>query len=954
MTATLPATPGGILLLVDGHAMAYRAHYALMRQGLRAKDGTPTWAVYGFASILFSAIARLKPTGVAVAFDLPEPTFRHEAFAAYKANRKPMPDELVPQIDLMRELVVALGMPLHERPGYEADDVLGTIATRAAEEGWQVRILTGDRDTFQLVDDRIHVVMPGKGVGDLDFFDAQGVTERMGLPPDRIVDYKGLAGDTSDNIPGVPGVGEKTAVDLLRSFGSFDAIFAGLAGIAKPKLRQNLEEHQELARISRQLATIDVNVPLEDLDWHRCKLEVPDLDTLTRFLERLDFKGLLRNLPRLLGDFMPGLPGTSGATEPSAALQAGPAGATPTGQGALFADAPISHATTPETLLEPIPVVPVDREALQALRDALEAASGPIAFDTETDGLFPLRCQLVGLSLAWGDGAPEHCPTAYIPIGHAEGPNASLALVREILGPVLASDRPKVAHNAKFDLHVLDRAGLPVAGLVEDSMLAAFMAEGGQGRVGLKDLTRRVLGLGMTPIEELIGTGRKQITMDRVPADKASRYAAADAAATLALHHGYRGRLVEARQDRLYHDLELPLLQVLARMERRGVRLDRERLATISDRLGARIVALEAEAHGLMGRPFNLASPRQIETILFDDLGLPAPRRTKTGRSTEAAVLEELQDAHPLVRLLLEHRQLSKLKGTYLDALPDYIHPDTGCLHTSYNQHVAATGRLSSDNPNLQNIPVRGELGRAIRGAFLPRDPANLMVSADYSQIELRLLAHISRDEAFLEAFARGLDIHTATASEIFGVAPEAVDADMRRRAKAVNFGVVYGQTAFGLARQLAIPQKEAKAFIDAYRARYPGIQRYMVETIARAHQNGWVETLMGRRRILPGLRSSMRQERDLAERAAINAPIQGTAADLIKVAMLRVDAALVREGLQARMVLQVHDELVLEVPPAEQEGVEALLVREMTGAMQLSVPLEVSVHAGPDWGSAK
>ncbi|MEB3203976.1 MAG: DNA polymerase I [Candidatus Sericytochromatia bacterium] len=950
MTAPLPAAPGGILLLVDGHAMAYRAHYALMRQGLRAKDGTPTWAVYGFASILFSAISRIKPACVAVAFDLPEPTFRHEAFEAYKANRKPMPDDLVPQIDLMRELVGVLGIPLYDRHGYEADDVLGTIATRAAAEGWQVRILTGDRDTFQLVDERIHVVMPGKGVGDLDFFDAAGVEERMGLPPSRIVDYKGLAGDTSDNIPGVPGVGEKTAVELLRTFGSFEAIFAGLETVGKPKLRQNLAEHQELARISRQLATIDVHVPLDNLDWHRCRLEIPDLAPLTRLFERLDFKGLLRNLPRLLGDFLPGEAGLPAASAAGAITPA----VSPVGQGALFAEA-VPDAPQPiEVPLLPTPLMPVDRAGLLALREAIEAADGPLAFDTETDGLFPLRCKLVGLSLAWGQGAPDQCATAYVPVGHAEGPAAPLDLVREILGPLLASDRPKVAHNAKFDLHVLDRAGLAVAGPTEDSMLAAFMAEGGQGRVGLKELTRRVLGFAMTPIEDLIGTGRKQITMDRVPAERAAGYAAADAAATLALHHRYRERLAEAGQERLYRDLELPLLQVLARMERHGVRLDRARLAAISERLGERLVALEAEAHGLMGRPFNLASPRQLETILFDDLGLPAPRRTKTGRSTEAAVLEELQDAHPLVRLLLEHRQLSKLKGTYLDALPDYIHPETGCLHTSYNQHVAATGRLSSDNPNLQNIPVRGELGREIRSAFLPRDPGNVMVAADYSQIELRLLAHIARDEAFLEAFAMGQDIHTATASEIFGVPAEAVDADMRRRAKAVNFGVVYGQTAFGLARQLAIPQKEAKAFIDAYRARYPGIQRYMVETIARAHQNGWVETLMGRRRVLPGLRSGMRQERDLAERAAINAPIQGTAADLIKVAMLRVDAALAQEGLKARMVLQVHDELVLEVPPAEVPAVEALLVREMTGAMSLSVPLEVTIHAGPDWGSAK
>ncbi|MEB3298052.1 MAG: DNA polymerase I [Candidatus Sericytochromatia bacterium] len=945
MTQVLPTDATGTLLLVDGHAMAYRAHYALMRQGLRAGDGTPTWAVYGFASILFAAIARLKPQGVAVAFDLPAPTFRHEAFEAYKAHRKPMPDDLIPQVDLMRELVVALGIPLFDQPGFEADDVLGTIATRAAAEGWNVRILTGDRDTFQLVDDRIQVVMPGKTVGELETFDAAGVEAKMGLPPQLIVDYKGLAGDTSDNIPGVPGVGDKTAVELLRRFGSFEAIFAGTADITKPKLRQNLLDHQDLARVSRQLATIDVEVPLEGLDWHRCRLEIPDLAPLTRFFERLGFKGLLRNLPRLLGDFAPSSGAEPGAASPEDS---------PAGQMELF-EAPTREASPGDDRpLALRPLMPVDRMGLESLRDQLVASASLVAFDTETDGLLPLHCRLVGLSLAWGEGDVDELATAYIPIGHDTGPCADVELVREILGPFLASEHPKVAHNAKFDLHVLERAGLTVGGLVEDSMLAAFMAEGGQGKVGLKDLTRRILGRTMTPIEDLIGSGRKQITMIQVPAEEAARYAAADAAATLALREYFAPRLVASHQDRLYRELELPLLRVLERMERHGVRLDRVRLEAISRRLGERLVELEAAAHALMGRTFNLASPRQLETILFDDLGLPAPKRTKTGRSTDAAVLEELQSAHPLIPLLLEHRQLSKLKGTYVDTLPGYIHPETGCVHTSYNQHVAATGRLSSDNPNLQNIPVRGELGREIRSAFLPRIPGNSMVSADYSQIELRLLAHISRDEAFLEAFAAGKDIHTATASEIFGVPAEAVDGDMRRRAKAVNFGVVYGQTAFGLARQLGIPQKEAKAFIDAYRARYPGIQRYMIETIARAHQTGWVETLMGRRRVLPGLRSSMRQERDLAERAAINAPIQGTAADLIKLAMLRVDAALREEGLATCMVLQVHDELVLEAPPEEVERVTGLLVREMTAAMELSVPLEVDVHVGADWGAAK
>jgi DNA polymerase-1 len=922
------------LVLVDGHALAYRAYFALIKQNFSTQKGEPTGAIYGFLNMLLSALEKLRPDCLAVCFDMEGETFRDSQYAGYKAQRKPMPDDLRTQIDQLRGVVRAFGLPIYELPGFEADDVIATIALKGDRSGFDVKILTGDRDIFQIVRPGITVLMPRTGVSDLEEYDSAGVVARMGIRPDQIVDYKGLAGDTADNIPGVPGVGDKTAVGLLLEFESFDNLFANLDKVAKPKLRENLETHRDQAKMSFNLAKIDTAAPVEGLDWQHCELKLPDIATVTALLERLEFKGMIRDLPRRLGGFI------TGGDQPAAI--------DPAVLDALPGAADEMRTLAPRTCIVDTP------EALTGLAEAVRTAS-LVAFDTETDSVMPLACDVVGISLAFGTPDANACGAYYVPIGHKEGRQLSRDLVLAALKPMFEDPAvPKVAHHAKFDIHTLSVCGIAVQGLVDDTLISAYVLEAGRS-IGLKELAGSILNYKMTPISDLIGkAGPKQKTMDQVAIADAAPYAAADAAVTLELNARLLERLAEQTNLSLYRDLEIPLIPVLCKMEQHGVRLDTDLLSQLSVQLDARIREVEKEAWDLIGHDFNLNSPKQLETILFDKLQLPASRKNKTGRSTDAAVLEELQSAHPVVGRILEFRQLTKLKNTYIDALPTYINKRTGRVHTSYNQHVAATGRLSSDQPNLQNIPIRTELGREIRRAFVPSTPGNLILSADYSQIELRILAHIADDQAFKEAFFADQDIHAATAAEIFGVPADEVTSEMRRKAKAVNFGVAYGQTAFGLARALAIPQKEAKEFIDAYRAKYAGVHRYTVETVASAHRLGYVTTLQGRKRTLAGINGSDRQLRDFAERAAINAPIQGSAADLIKLAMLRVDKALTAEGLKTAMILQVHDELVFEVPPEELEAARELVRREMEGAMSLSVPLKVDLHHGTTWNEAK
>ncbi len=929
--STLLSTPvttgtGKRLVLIDGHAVAYRAFFALQRMDLRTKDGKATWAVYGFLRAILDVIKSYRPDCMAVAFDRAAPTFRHEDFADYKAHRKPMPDELRPQMDLIRTIVRAFELPIYEIDGYEADDVIGTIAKQAGKEDYEVLIVTGDRDSFQLIDDRINVLWAKAGT-ELIRMDEAGVREKYGLSPAQIIEYKGLAGDASDNIPGVPGVGDKTATKLLQQWGTVENLLANVDQIGG-KLGEKIAANVDLARQSLRLATIDLQVPLGDIDWHACKLNMPDLPTLTSVLDELEFKTISRQLSGILSHF--------------------------TGEGSASHEAPSDAASAPPAVeaasLELDVEVVVTEDALQELVRSLESQVG-FAFDTETDSLISLNTKLVGLSFSWEGLAGK---AYYVPVGHLEGDQLPLDHVLAALKPVLENPGvAKFAHNAKFDVNVLSQYGIRIQGLRFDSMVADYLVDPSRPH-GLKDLAVQVLGIRMTPISELIGTGAKAITMAQVDVRKAADYAGADAAITCELVGKLCEQLVGAGVNSLYNEVELPLIEVLADMEQHGVKVDTGYLGQLSHVMGNRLQDLEAEIHALAGDAFNINSPKQLAVVLFEKLGLPVLKRTKTGPSTDASVLDELSSQHEIVAKILEYRQLMKLKGTYVDALPTLVNPRDGLLHTSYNQTVAATGRLSSTDPNLQNIPIRTEEGREIRRAFVPSKAGYVLMAADYSQIELRILAQIAKEPSFIEAFRHDEDIHSLTASQIFEIPLAEVTKDQRRVGKTINFATIYGQGPFSLAKILGISQRDAKRFIDAFWEHYSAIKHYQIEALAQAKSRGYVMTLLGRRRYIRELISSNPVERKNGERMAINAPIQGTAADIIKIAMIRLHHMLREEGFEARMILQVHDELIFEVPEAEVTSLEARVREIMEGAMTLDVPLKVAISVGPSWMEAK
>ncbi|MFN3428497.1 MAG: DNA polymerase I [Candidatus Sericytochromatia bacterium] len=935
------------LVLIDGHALAYRAYFALMRSNFSTKDGRPTGAVYGFTRMILEIIRRQKPECMAVSFDRPKATFRHEAFEGYKAQRKPMADDLISQMQPLRDVVKAFDIPVYELDGYEADDVIGTIATQASAKGYEVLIVTGDRDAFQLVDANVRVLLPTMGVSELEVFGPAEVEAKMGVRPDQIIHYKAIAGDSSDNIPGVPGIGDKGAITLLKEFGDLESIYANLTAV-KGKTQDKLRDGEASARMSLSLATIDRHVPI-DFNWEACHLTMPDLAKLTAVLEDLEFTSIIRQLPSTLAVFG----AVPGAAPVPAGVGGGAKAASPT-SGGLF-DGLASDAAPVVTVARPLDlqVTIVDTpELLAELGEAMAQATS-FTYDTETDSLNSVQCKIVGLAIAVGGPEAKDCRCFYVPVGHDEGKQLGWEQVRQVVAPHFADPaKGKVAHNAKFDLNVLCRHGLACGGVTFDTMIADYLVYSGRASHALKELAWEHLRYEQTEIKALIGTGAKAITMAQVSIEKAAPYAAADVAVTTELRAFLEPKLTELNQARLFAEVELPLIEVLVAMEQHGVKLDTDYMKGLSVRLGDRIKALETKIHEMAGEAFNINSPKQLSVILFEKLQLPVVKRTKTGPSTDASVLEELSASHEIVRELLEYRQLVKLKGTYVDAIPELVNPRTGRVHTSYNQTVAATGRLSSQDPNLQNIPIRTQEGREIRRAFLPSQPGWVILSADYSQIELRILAHVTQDPVFLDAFRRDLDIHTVTAAQVFGVPIEAVTSDMRRKAKTTNFGIIYGQSEFGLARTLNIPRKEAKEFIDKFNEQYAGVRHYLIGTLAAAKRQGYVETLSGRRRYIPEVTSSNGTLRQFGERMAINAPIQGTAADIIKIAMVQLYPRL--EGLPVAMLLQVHDELVFEVDPARLEEVTAIVKDTMEGAFQLDVPLRVDVHAGASWMEAK
>jgi DNA polymerase I len=898
------------LVLVDGSSYLYRAFHAL--PPLTAPGGEPTGALYGVATMLRKLRADYAPRRMAVVFDAPGKTFRDELFPEYKANRPPMPEELAAQVEPLHDLVRAMGLPLLCLPGVEADDVIATLADQAERRGEPVVISTGDKDLAQLVSDRVKLVNTMNGT----VLDPDGVREKFGVAPDRIVDFLALVGDSVDNVPGVEKVGPKTAAKWIAQYGGLDAVMER-AGEVGGKVGENLRAALDHLPLSRELVTVRRDVDL-GIDEHELALAEPDSGRLRDLYARFGFRRWLEELD------------ASGAEGADAA----PAD---TG-GRPQADADYRAVRTETALAE--------------LLERLHAAE-LVAFDTETTSLDYMQAEVVGVSFSVEPGLGW-----YIPLAHAgldADPQLDRAEVLERLRPWLeADDRAKLGHHLKYDRNVLLNHGITLRGIREDTMLESYVLDAGANRHDLDTLAERHLGHRTITYEDVAGKGAKQIPFAEVPVERATEYAAEDAEVCLRLHQALAPRLAEAGGPAsVYREIEIPLVPVLSDMERAGVKVDPALLREQSRELAARMDQVAEQAYCEAGGEFNLGSPKQIQEVLYDRLGLPVLGRTPKGQpSTAEDVLEQLAGDFPLPRLILEHRGLAKLRSTYTERLPERIHPGTGRVHTSYHQAVAATGRLSSSDPNLQNIPVRTDEGRRIRQAFIA-EPGHLLLAADYSQIELRIMAHLSRDEGLLAAFAAGQDIHRATAAEVFGLQPEAVTADQRRAAKAINFGLIYGMSAFGLARNLGIEQGRAREYIDRYFARYPGVREYMESARSTARAQGYVETLFGRRLYLPEIGSRNPARRAQAERVAINAPMQGTAADIIKRAMLSVATRLARGRLPARMIMQVHDELVLEVREDAAEDLRAAVVEDMARAARLAVDLVVDTGIGENWDAA-
>ncbi|NMG75894.1 DNA polymerase I [Aromatoleum diolicum] len=908
-----------VLLLVDGSSYLYRAFHAL--PDLRNSKGEPTGAIRGVLSMLRRLEADYKAEFRACVFDARGKTFRDDWYPDYKANRPSMPEDLRAQVEPLHAAVKAEGWPLLAVDGVEADDVIGTLTRQALERGWEVVISTGDKDLTQLVRPGVRWV----NTMSEEVLDDAGVAAKFGVPPERIVDYLALVGDTVDNVPGVEKCGPKTAVKWLAEYGTLDNLVANADKVGG-KVGENLRKHLDFLPLGKRLVTVATDVALP-VGLDELPARDDDKAALRALYERFEFRGWLQAL--------------DGATAEAAAAVPRAGDAAPVGEDPPAA--PGAHRGGYVAIL--------GWATFDAWLAKLDAAA-LVAFDTETTSLDPLAAQLVGMSFAIVEGE-----AAYLPLAH-RGPDAPaqlpLAEVLARLKPWLESGaHAKLGQNLKYDAHVLANHGIRLGGIAHDTLLQSYVLESDKSH-DMDSLAKRHLGLTTIPYTEVCGKGAKQIGFDEVAVDRATEYAAEDADVTLRLHHNLWPQLEAAPAlAALYRDIELPAMQVLFDMERTGVLIDAFLLAQQSEELGRRLMTLEREAHALAGQPFNLGSPKQLGEILFGKLGLPVVKKTATGQpSTDEEVLVQLADDYPLPKLLLEHRSFAKLKSTYADKLPRMVNPKTGRVHTSFSQAVAVTGRLASSDPNLQNIPIRTAEGRRIRAAFIaPRD--HVIVSADYSQIELRIMAHLSGDARLRQSFAEGEDVHRATAAEIFGVAPAEVTSEQRRYAKVINFGLIYGMSAHGLAKNLGLERAAAAAYIDRYFARYPGVAAYMERVKGEAKDRGYVETVFGRRLYLPEIRASQAGRRQAAERAAINAPMQGTAADLIKKAMIAVHGWLAESRLKSRLILQVHDELVLEVPRDELERVRAELPAQMCGVADLAVPLLVEVGAGENWDEA-
>lgn len=989
-----PAAAGQALYLVDGSGFIFRAYHAL--PPLNRPDGTPVNAVLGFTNMLLRLLAELGAHSVAVVFDSKRENFRNAIYPDYKANRPPPPEDLRPQFALIREAVDAFGLPGLELEGYEADDLIATYARLAREAGRPCTIVSSDKDLMQLITDGVRLMDPMKG----RMIGPDEVMEKFGVAPDRVVDVQSLAGDSVDNVPGVPGIGVKTAAQLITDYGDLDTLLARAHEIKQPKRRESLIENAELARISRRLVRLEDQVPVP-VPLDALTAAPPDAEKLLGWLREQGFRSVINKVEQdlLKGDGVitggaggdgpsfgmsvprrtpaaPSVPDTLSAAQP-ASLPAAPVSgaaveartdAVRAAYNSRFFAAPTLEAIPAAAPLATAYELVRDAAALRRWADAARAA-GLVAVDTETDSLSPVSAKLVGISLSVTPGT-----ACYIPLGHIDpaGPvvqsggldfgdappppdQLDLATAVAILAPVLADPSVlKIGHNIKFDLRVLAAHGFGAVAPLDDTMLMSYALGAGAHGHGMDELALRLLGHTCISFDEVTGKGKARITFDRVPLDRALAYAAEDADITLRLYHLLKAELLSQRLVTVYETLERPLPPVVAAMEDAGVLVDRAALAELSRDFTGRLATLEQEIHLLAGRTFNVASPKQLGEVLFDEMGLPGGKKGKTGAySTDSSVLEPLaEQGHDIVQRVLDWRQLAKLKSTYTDALQEQIEARTGRVHTHFALAITSTGRLSSTDPNLQNIPIRTEEGRKIRRAFVAA-PGNVLLSVDYSQIELRLVAEVADIPALKRAFNEGIDIHAMTASEVFGVPLDQMTSEIRRKAKAINFGIIYGISGFGLSRQLGISPGEAGAYIKQYFERFPELQAYFDTTKAFAREHGYVTTLFGRQCWLQGIKDSNAARRAFAERQAINAPIQGTAADIIKRAMIRIPPALAAAGLGARMLLQVHDELLFEVPADQVDATSALVRRIMETAARLSVPLVAEAGVGASWAEA-
>ncbi|MFQ0978418.1 DNA polymerase I [Vibrio campbellii] len=928
--ASIPENP---LILIDGSSYLYRAFHAY--PGTMSNGEIPTNAVYGVVNMLRSMMRQFASDRIAVVFDAKGKTFRDDMYPEYKANRPPMPDDLRCQIEPLHNVIRAMGLPLICIPGVEADDVIGTLAYQASQQGMPVLISTGDKDMAQLVDDNVTLINTMTNV----VMDREGVVEKFGIPPELIIDYLALMGDKVDNIPGVPGVGDKTATALLQGIGGLTKLYENLDDIAALGFRgsktmaKKLVDNKDNAMLSYELATIKLDVELEETPESLLKAE-PSTDELIKLYGQLTFKSWLNEL----------LEGGTGVVEADEST-----GAARGGSAASKADMDTSAVKIDRSQYETI----LDEASFNAWLDKLKA-SELFAFDTETDSLDYMVANLVGLSFATDEGIAAYVPVAHDYLDAPQQLDRDWVLAQ--LKPILEDDaQAKVGQNLKYDASVLARYGIEMKGIKHDTMLASYVYNSVGGKHDMDSLALRFLQHSCISFEQIAGKGKNQLTFNQIDLDEASPYAAEDADVTLRLHNRLFANIEQDEKLKtVYEEIEMPLVPVLSRIERTGVLIDDMKLSAQSVEIAARLDELEQKAYEIAEQEFNMNSPKQLQALLFEKMGLPVIKKTPSGTpSTNEEVLQELALDYPLPKLILEYRGLAKLKSTYTDKLPKMINPSTGRVHTSYHQAVTATGRLSSTDPNLQNIPIRNEEGRRIRQAFVAPTGYKIL-AVDYSQIELRIMAHLSGDQALLDAFRDGKDIHAATAAEIMGVSIEDVSSEQRRRAKAVNFGLIYGMSAFGLAKQLGIPRGEAQAYMDKYFERYPGVMQYMEDTRSAASEQGFVETIFGRRLHLPEIQSRNGMRRKAAERAAINAPMQGTAADIIKKAMLLVDQWIQEEGNgRVKLLMQVHDELVFEVEESSLSEIESKVQNLMESAAELKVPLVAEAGHGDNWDQA-